>query len=222
MENTAVLEAVWEEAEVETSPEVAPRRRRLAPLWRLAGPDGRGLASAAEWLFGVVSLLVGLATLAALPMAQFLSLGYFLESSARVARTRPAAGRLRRRPTRGAGRRPGGGDLAGDSVPAWLVGSFARSAELIDPGGPAARGWRVVLVVVAVLTFCHVLSPAPEAADCGTSSGRSAIRSGWSAGCGQGDCTPSSATASGSSWPRCGSRTISVSDWWGFSARSPG
>ena len=44
-----------------------------------------------EWLFGLASLLVGLSTLAALPILQFLSLGYLLESSARVARS----GRLR-------------------------------------------------------------------------------------------------------------------------------
>ena len=48
-------------------------------------------ASAAEWVFGLTSLLLGLATLAALPVIQVVTLGYFLESSARVART----GRLR-------------------------------------------------------------------------------------------------------------------------------
>ena len=156
MEDIAVLEAVWEEAEAETMPAVAPRRRRLAPLWRLAGRMARALASAAEWLFGVVALLVGLATLAALPMAQFLSLGYFLESSARVARS----GRLRdgvfgvRRAARV------GGLAAGvwlAMVPAWLIGSIAQAAELIDPGGSAARGWRILLVVVAALTFAHIL-----------------------------------------------------------------
>ena len=63
------------------------------------------------------------------PLAQFLSLGYLLESSARVART----GRLRdgligvRRAARLGGLVAG---VCGALVPAWLVGSFARAAEL--------------------------------------------------------------------------------------------
>ena len=128
MENTAVLEDVWEAAEVETPPEVLPRRRRSAPLWRLSGRIARGLASAAEWLFGVASLLVGLSTLAALPLLQFLTLGYFLESSARVARS----GRLRdgfvgvRRAARVGGLATG---IWLATVPAWLVGD--------SPGRPS-------------------------------------------------------------------------------------
>ena len=156
MENIAVLEEVWEEAEVETMLAAAPRRRRPAPVWRLAGRTARVLASAAEWLFGIASLLVGLATLAALPLAQFLTLGYFLESSARVARS----GRLRdgfvgvRRAARVGGLAMG---VWLATLPAWLVGSVAQSADLIDPGGSPARVWRVLLVVVAGLTFFHVL-----------------------------------------------------------------
>jgi hypothetical protein len=44
------------------------------------------------------------------------------------------------------------------TVPAWLVGTFARSAELIAPGGRSARGWRAALVVTALLTALHVLA----------------------------------------------------------------
>ena len=113
------------------------------------------MASAVEWLFGVVSLVLGLSMLAALPVVQFLSLGYFLESAARVART----GRLRdgfvgvRRAARV------GGVAAGiwlSLVPAWLVGSYARSAELIDPGGESRCGWRIALVVVTVISLMHI------------------------------------------------------------------
>jgi hypothetical protein len=84
-----------------------------------------------------------------------LTLGYFLESSARVARS----GRLRdgfvgvRRASRV------GGLAAGiwlATLPAWLVGGLARSAELIDPGSPAARGWAALLVIVVALTVFHV------------------------------------------------------------------
>ena len=37
-------------------------------------------------------------------------------------------------------------------LPAWLVESLARSAELIDPGSRIARNWRAALVIVMVLT----------------------------------------------------------------------
>jgi hypothetical protein len=100
---------------------------------------------------------VGLSILAALPVAQFLSLGYFLESSARVAQT----GRLRdglfgvRRAART------GGILLGALIsllPLWLAGSYCSSAELIDPGGSVARTWRVILAVVTIITFVQIIS----------------------------------------------------------------
>src|SRR5271165_3375883 len=93
--------------------------------------------------------------LAALPIVQFLSLGYFLESSARVARS----GRLRdgfvgvRKAARV------GGVAAGiwiSLVPTWLAGTYARSAELINPGGRSAILWRIALVVVTVIAMAHV------------------------------------------------------------------
>jgi len=99
--------------------------------------------------------VVILSTLAAWPVVQLLSLGYLLESSARVARS----GRLRdglfgvRRAAH----------LGGMAVgiwlvlrPAWLIQLLARSAELIDPGSRIARNWRAALVVVTVLTFFHI------------------------------------------------------------------
>lgn len=134
--------------------EAEPARRRITP-WGVVRWIFRAIGSSAEWLFGVVALVLGLSIFAALPLAQFLCLGYLLESSARVART----GRLRdgiigvRRAARV------GGVVAGISIvllPAWLVGSFARSAELIDPGGSVARGWRTALVVVTALTLLHL------------------------------------------------------------------
>lgn len=141
-------------AEVSARPAVEAPRRRLSPRGVARGVVRR-VASAAEWLFGITSLVLGLSILAALPLAQFLSLGYLLESSARVART----GRLRdgligvRRAARV------GGVMAGawlSLLPLWLVGSFAQSAELIDPGGPVARGWRTALAVATVFSILHV------------------------------------------------------------------
>jgi hypothetical protein len=133
---------------------IVPPRRRFW-LWRFGYRAACGLASAAEWLFGLISLILGLSMLAALPLINVLSLGYFLESSARVARS----GRLRdgfigvRRAARLGG-------VAAASwiwlIPPWLAGSYARSAQLIDPGGPAARRWQIAMVVVSVLALLHI------------------------------------------------------------------
>lgn len=137
----------------EAPPEAEPRRG--AGAFRRARRIGRAIGSAAEWVLGLGALLAGLAVLAALPLAQFLSLGYFLESSARVARS----GRLRDGfiGVRTAARLGSGalGTLL-SSLPLWLVGSMAESAELIDPGGPVARNWRGVAVLLAVLTSLHI------------------------------------------------------------------
>jgi hypothetical protein len=152
---SAAADTVLDFAVVSAEPELAPRRRRRITPWGIIRAVVRGVASAVEWLFGLASLVLGLSILAALPLVQFLSLGYLLEASGRVART----GRLRdgfigvRKAARV------GGVAAGacvSLVPAWLVGSFARSAELIDPGGRVARGWRVALVIVTVATLLHI------------------------------------------------------------------
>jgi hypothetical protein len=124
-------------------------------FWRLICRVVRSAGSVGEWLLGLASLVVILSTLAALPLVQFLSLGYLLESSARVART----GRLRagligvRRAAHIGGMAVGIWLALG---PAWLVESLARSAELIDPGGRIARNWRAALVIVTVLTLFHI------------------------------------------------------------------
>jgi hypothetical protein len=135
-------------------PIVAPPRLRLR-IWSFAGRVARGIASVAEWIFGLISLLLGLSTLAALPVIQVVTLGYFLESSARVART----GRLRDGLI---GVRPAAriGGLAAAIwlalVPAWFVGTYAQAAELIDPGGPSARHWRIGQLIVTLLSLLYI------------------------------------------------------------------
>ena len=104
-----------------------------------------------EWLVGIATLAVGLAVLAAIPILNFLSLGYLLESSARVART----GRLRDGfiGVRFAARL---GAIVVLSflgmLPGWIVADFARSAEIIDPGGKVAEAWQLGWLVLTVLT----------------------------------------------------------------------
>ncbi|MGL4551017.1 MAG: hypothetical protein ACRC33_07510 [Gemmataceae bacterium] len=114
-----------------------------------------GFFSALEWLLGAGALTVTLAVLAALPLLQFLSLGYLLEASARVART----GKLREGffGVRLAARL--GGAVAACWVlliPVRVVSGLAHAAYVIDPGGPSARAWRFGLLVLIALTALHL------------------------------------------------------------------
>jgi hypothetical protein len=135
----------------------------LDPADQPLGPARRGrvrrlilaIHSATEWVFGSLALGLGLALLAATPVAQFLSFGYLLEAEGRVARS----GRLRdgfvgvRRAAR-VGSMVLGAWLW--LLPVRLVASLATSAELIDPGGPGARRWRYGLIALTVLTVAHI------------------------------------------------------------------
>lgn len=117
----------------------------------------RWIAAAAERLFGFASLFLGLSILAALPVAQFLSLGYLFEASARVART----GRLRDGLIGVRRAAWVGGVVAGTwlaLLPLHAIQSFAHSAEMIDPGGRIARGWGRAVTLTAILSFLHVAS----------------------------------------------------------------
>jgi hypothetical protein len=133
------------------SPAPALRQSWLRQLWRLHG-------SLWEWLFGAFALVFGLAILSALPIVQFLSLGYLLESGGRVART----GRLRDAfvGVRKAARV--GSIVLGCTIcmlPVWfLLIPQAEAAQLIDPAGPVARGWRVGLLVADVLLSMHLVT----------------------------------------------------------------
>ena len=143
--------------EVAADAEVLPERiaRRPFPrsrpiyLWYV-------LCSSLEWLFGLASLLACLAVVAAIPVVQFISLGYLLEASGRVARS----GRLR----------DGfididkfariGSLVAGTwlvLLPLRLLSDLAYSAHLIDPASLAARAWRFGLLVCTVLAVGHIV-----------------------------------------------------------------
>src|SRR5262245_4911160 len=141
-------------AETPTTPE-APARPEQSPGFFRRKLNVVG--SAIEWLFGVASLLVGLAVLAALPIGQFLALGYLLEVSGRIART----GRFRDGfiGVRTAARF--GGIALGCFLlwlPLYLMSIFAENAAIIDPGGPAASQWKLWLTVLAVLFFLHAFT----------------------------------------------------------------
>ncbi len=139
-------------------PEVQPAgstRQSVANPLVLIRSCGRLIYSIGEWLFGVAVLMVGLSVLAALPVLQFLSLGYLLEAGGRVART----GRLRDGfiGVRLAAR------LGGLVLGCWLVllplrfvSDLAYSAQIIDPGGRTAAAWRIGLFVLMVLCGLHI------------------------------------------------------------------
>jgi hypothetical protein len=142
-----------EEADVllDVLPASPPSGGLLVKAWGCV----RRVGSMLEWLFGVGVLMVGLAVLAAVPVLQFLSLGYLLESGGRVART----GLLRDGfiGVRLAAR------LGGLMMGCWLmllpvrfVADLAYSAQIIDPDGPMAARWRVGLFVLIGVTAAHI------------------------------------------------------------------
>ena len=134
MTNHAVLDDVWEVTSG-ASPPAEPRRRHrtvdLVPA-RSARPV-RCLGCRMALRTGVAAggpLDAGGAARAPVPQswlpARVLGSGGAERAIARRLRRRPACARI-------------GGIAAGAwlaTVPAWLVGTAARSAELIDPGGP--------------------------------------------------------------------------------------
>jgi hypothetical protein len=135
----------------------APPRR---PGARLAGRAvvrvARATASVVDWVFGAVALTIGLAVLSAVPIAQLLTFGYLLEASGRVARTgRLRAGLVGVRKASRVGSMVIGVWLF--LLPLQLVSSLANAAQLVDPDGPAARRWKVGLLVATVLVVLHVI-----------------------------------------------------------------
>ncbi len=195
--------------------------RERPPRWRRTRAVGRAIASASEWVFGALALVIGLSVLASIPIAQFLCLGYLLESEGRVARS----GRFRdafvgvRRTARAGSIILGAWLLI---LPLRLVSSLATSAELIDPGGPIARNWRVALIVLSVLTVLHIGIACAEGAGCAISSGRSATFAGSAGAGGRAGFMPGPVMPSGISSSPCGCPITSAWGSWGSSARWPG
>ncbi|MEX2175168.1 MAG: hypothetical protein WD872_12470 [Pirellulaceae bacterium] len=109
-----------------------------------------------EWLLGLASVVGWLAILAAIPVVNFVSLGYLLEASGRVARS----GRLRDGFIDMPKYARIGSVIAGTWLWLWIprfMSSVATDAWLIDPGSPSARGWRLAQIVVTVLVIGHIL-----------------------------------------------------------------
>jgi hypothetical protein len=125
-------------------------------IWSHISAGFRAVASAWEWCFGVVTLIVGLSVLAATPILQFASLGYLLEASGRIAGT----GRLREGfiGVRLAAR--AGSIVLGIwlmLLPLRLIATLAHSARIIDPDGIVARRWKLALIILTALMGLHIV-----------------------------------------------------------------
>lgn len=140
---------VYAAEEIEELVAIVDERSIPVKLWG-------AMCSGIEWLFGLASVIAGLALLASLPIVQFLSLGYLLEVSGRITRTgkiregfieiRPAA-RL-------------GSIILGTWLMLWpirLVSSYWRSAQLIDPNSGLTAAWRIGLLIFTVVMVGHIL-----------------------------------------------------------------
>jgi len=142
-------EAVETSQAVEDIGEASVKKR---PWWRRVLS---WIGSAIDWLFGLVAIVGGLALLSIVPVLNFLSLGYLLEVSGRVAKT----GKLR---SGFVGIRKAsviGSAVIGTYVimlPVRYVFGMWRDAELIAPGSSTATGWRIGLLIISILAFLHI------------------------------------------------------------------
>jgi hypothetical protein len=106
--------------------------------------------------FGIVSLVLLLAVIAAIPIVNFVALGYLLEAEGRVGRT----GKLRY----ALPLLPLAPRLGGLALGLWfwmlvlrLVADAASDAATIAPGTAVARGWQMGLWLTSAAVGCHVL-----------------------------------------------------------------
>ena len=114
------------------------------------------LCAGGDWLFGLASVLGCLMVLAPIPILQFISLGYLLEVSGRVARS----GKLRDGFIDLPKFARVGGMVAGTwlmLLPLRLLALNSRDAHLIDPGGSSDRAWRTGLVICTTFMVAHIL-----------------------------------------------------------------
>jgi hypothetical protein len=114
------------------------------------------IGSAFEWLCGALTLTVTLAVLSVIPILNFLSLGYLLEASGRVAKTkRLRAGFIGVRKAAVFGRIVVGAWFI--LWPARFIWSMEKDAKLISDGSTAFRGWRIAFFIFAALSIGHIV-----------------------------------------------------------------
>jgi hypothetical protein len=137
---------------VESSPAVPANPARVGWIRRMV----RGVAGLVRTIWGIVSLIVLLACIAAIPVVNFLALGYLLEVEGRVARS----GRLRDAfPLLPLAPRLGSLVLGVWLwlVPLRLLSHLMGDIHLIQPGSRADALGHVALLVAAGLVGVHLL-----------------------------------------------------------------
>ncbi len=142
----------------DTDFETGPSRPR--PFWLLPWYGlvwlVRTVLSGLEWCFGLLALVAGLALLAAVPVLQFLSFGYLLEVSGRIARTgRLSEGLIGVRRAARVGSVVLGTWLF--LLPLRYLATFERDARLIDPTSPATQWWTTFMTVITVIVALHIV-----------------------------------------------------------------
>jgi len=116
----------------------------------------RNFCLAVEWCFGVACLIAALAVVATAPLLQFISLGYLLESSGRVAREKKlGAGFIGVRKAARVGSVILGTYLF--FLPLQLVTDMWYSSALIDSGSRITAGWGVGQMVLTALLLGHIV-----------------------------------------------------------------
>ena len=121
-------------------------------IWRRMA---RAAISGLDWLFGLLSLVLGLAVLSIIPVVSFLSLGYLIHASGRVA----ATGRLRNGFVGIRKASVFGSFFLGTwlvLLPVRFVSGLWKDAELIAPGGATAGRWHIAVIVLTALAVLHV------------------------------------------------------------------
>ncbi|MEW4529211.1 hypothetical protein [Maioricimonas sp. JC845] len=139
------------------SPAVAFRREwsRLPPFPRPWRHPLRSIGWIVRTLFGLASLTLLLAVVAAVPILNFIALGYLLEAEGRVART----GRLRRAlPLLNLAPRIGTIALGIwiCLLPLRFIGSMTSDAALIDPGSAIDERMRALALVAWAMLTVHI------------------------------------------------------------------
>lgn len=132
-----------------------------------AESDGNGLktwhrrmvhrvTSATQWIFGAISVIVGLSILSIFPILNLLSLGYLMKASGRVQQTgRIWDGMIGFRQASLAG-----GLVMGIWFSCWpirLAMDLSRDAALIALNGEMPIGWKIGIPLGILLTVAHVL-----------------------------------------------------------------
>jgi len=115
----------------------------------------RTTGAAIRMLFGLASLILLLAVIAAIPIVNFLALGYLLEAEGRVARSGKLSDAF---PLLSVAPRLGSIVLGFWLwlLPLRLMADFAADAQVIGPGGAAARGWNTALTLASIFITIHL------------------------------------------------------------------